>query len=231
MLRRDPHYNSLEVTSVSGAGGADGAPSSAGGAPPSAVAAVLAAVEEAEDGSLWVALKGPYYVGLYAMAAAANPLLAARARESVAQARQEREALAAVSGVPYGGHVMSGYAVWHVHPDRFDAARPAHGGVLYETQAAPVMSALDGDGNSFHAIDASPIVLRVSHEGDATELPLPADFAMSGPGVVATPDGSVWVCSLLHPNGTLLRFAPGATVPTRFEGFAPSGGVRRARTS
>lgn len=32
----------------------------------------------------------------------------------------------------------------------------------------------------------------------------------------------MWVCSLLHPNATLLRYPPGATTPQRVEAFAPA---------
>lgn len=169
------------------------------------------AVLEADDGSLLVALKGPYYVGLTALSSATNPSRGAKADAAAAR------------GVPYGGHVMSGYAVWRVHPDDYDTSRPAHGGELIDAPEAPVMSAIGGDGDSYHAIDSSPFVLRVRRsDGRASRLPLPAGFTMSGPGILATPDGSVWVCSLLHPNATLLRYRPGATAPERFEGFHPA---------
>ena len=177
------------------------------------------AVLEADDGTLLVALKGPYYVGLTALATATNAARGAKAEAAAAR------------GVPYGGHVMSGYAVWRVHPDEYDASLPAHGGELIDAPEAPVMSAIGGDGDSYHVIDSSPVVLRVRRSDGrasrASRLPLPAGFRMSGPGIVATPDGSVWVCSLLHPNATLLRFRRGATAPERFEGFHPA--LRPAR--
>ena len=121
-----------------------------------------------------------------------------------------------------------GHAVWHLVPSEYNASSfPARGGVLHPALPTPVMSAVDGKGNSFHAQDCSPSVMRIDPHGSITQIPVGLWFKSSGPGVVAAPDGSVWVCSLTRDDGLLLRFRPGTVVPDPFEQI---GALGRRRT-
>lgn len=121
-----------------------------------------------------------------------------------------------------------GHAVWHLLPSKYnESAFPGLGGELHAALPTPVMSAVDGRGNTFHAQDCSPHMLRVDRVGKATQVPVGLWFQASGPGTVAAPDGSVWVCSLTRDDGLLLRFRPGTVVPEPFEQLASLGGKRR----
>eukprot|EP00035_Acanthoeca_spectabilis_P011545 m.203618 g.203618 ORF g.203618 m.203618 type:complete len:186 (-) comp15373_c0_seq6:522-1079(-) len=115
-----------------------------------------------------------------------------------------------------------GHAVWHFSPKAYNhSAFPGLGGQLHPSLPTPVMSAVDGQGNTFHAQDCSPSVLRVDPAGVATQIPVHLWFNASGPGVVAAPDGSVWICSLTRDDGMLLRFRAGTLVPEPFVHLGP----------
>jgi hypothetical protein len=126
------------------------------------------------------------------------------------------------------------YAVWHVHPDNYNMAdEKAKGGKLYPCNETPVMIAVDGENNTFAALDASPSVLRIASNGASQEINVSdvgvrprnecnmagCSYTITGPGAVQSPDGSVWVCSLLRRDGQILRFLPGSSTPIPFEGF------------
>ena len=125
-----------------------------------------------------------------------------------------------------------GHAVWHVDPGKYDpAAFPGLGGALHPAMPTPVMSAVDGHGYTFHAQDCSPFLLRIDPDGAATQVPVGIWFKASGPGVVAAPDGSVWVCSLTKDDGLLLRFRPGTIVPEPFVQLTALGSSASASVS
>ena len=121
-----------------------------------------------------------------------------------------------------------GHAVWHLLPSAYnESAFPGLGGKLHAALPTPVMSAVDGRGNTFHAQDCSPSLLRIDPAGGETQVPVGLWFQASGPGTVAAPDGSVWVCSLTRDDGLLLRFRPGTVVPEPFEQLTHLGGGKR----
>lgn len=170
------------------------------------------AVREADDCSIWVALKGNTrnvpagpddvdYTELYDAMTVLDPRLPRNHTD--------------------------GHAVWHLSPAAYNRSNlPALGGRLVPAMPTPVMSAVDGLGNTFHAQDCTPSLLRVGADGSETQVPVGLWFKSSGPGVVAAPDGSVWVCSLTRDDGMLLRFRPGTVVPEPFD--HPGSGLSRS---
>lgn len=98
--------------------------------------------------------------------------------------------------------------------------------MLYPAGASPTMSAFDARGNAYHSIDREASVLRVdAATGQADSISLPSllnvsgtdydwDFTNgNGPGVVAGPDGSVWLTNLGAKHPWLVRFLPGSDEP------------------
>ena len=109
--------------------------------------------------------------------------------------------------------------MWRIHPDHYDEnAGPAYGGQLYEAQPKPVNCARDGTGRVIVAQDGSPAALRISADGTSAEQIAIPEVTMTGPGCVASPDGSVWLASIMcggsSPNGgdcgRAVRFHPGS---------------------
>uniref|UniRef100_A0A7S0JDR0 SMP-30/Gluconolactonase/LRE-like region domain-containing protein n=1 Tax=Calcidiscus leptoporus TaxID=127549 RepID=A0A7S0JDR0_9EUKA len=126
----------------------------------------------------------------------------------------------------------SAYAAWHVDPDAYDPDMYAHGGVLYEALPKPVNCAADGDGHVIVGQDASPSVLRISPDGTARQISV--ELHTTGPGVVAAPDGSVWIASIGSRNASLpetsgfaARFRRGSDVPELVRLGAPLANSRR----
>ena len=125
-----------------------------------------------------------------------------------------------------------GWAVWRIAPGDYDESKDANGGTLFKAQPTPGMSAIDNFGNSYHAQDKAPYVLRIAagadgfnlSTGDRVQIPLPNNKALAaqrqdsgylfnagGPSVVRDPAGGIWLCTLTMQRGWMLRFAPGAT--------------------
>jgi len=78
----------------------------------------------------------------------------------------------------------------------------------------PVNCARDGKGRIFVALDQSPFVLRIDIAGHALQIPAPKGFNTTGPGCVASPNGSVFVASLSPPaSSAVIRFRSGSDVP------------------
>eukprot|EP00040_Diaphanoeca_grandis_P019307 m.101893 g.101893 ORF g.101893 m.101893 type:complete len:564 (+) comp27361_c0_seq2:96-1787(+) len=113
-------------------------------------------------------------------------------------------------------NLTQGFAVWHVHPDQYNASTIERGGKLYPASAEPVMCALDGMNNTFCAQDNTSAVFHVAANGEQTpSIDVLPWSKISGPGAVMSPDGSVWVCALTE-NETLIRFRPGSITPEPF---------------
>jgi len=104
-------------------------------------------------------------------------------------------------------------AVWHIHPDKYDPSKYARGGVLYKAMSNPVNCAPDGTGQRvLIAQDSSRSVLRVDTSGDVVQIETPR-MLNTGPGMVAAPDGSVWVACHRCVGALVTRFRPGSDEP------------------
>lgn len=176
------------------------------------------AIREQADCSIWVALKG----NTRGLPAGVDDIDYTEIYDAMAVLNRS---------LPQVNH-SDGHAVWHVDPEKYDpAVFPGLGGSLHPAMPTPVMSAVDGQGYTFHAQDCSPYLLRVDPDGKATQVPVGIWFKASGPGVVAAPDGSVWVCSLTKDDGLLLRFRPGTIVPEPFVQLTALGAPASASAS
>ena len=116
-----------------------------------------------------------------------------------------------------------GYGVWHIDPLKYDESLPAHGGVLYEALPKPVNCALDGSGRVIIAQDVSPFAMTITTTGEVKQLAVP--HHTTGPGAVASPDGSVWLASIAADgelSGTATRFRPGSETAELVRFAAPS---------
>ena len=92
---------------------------------------------EAADCSVWVALKG------------ATRNVPAGADDT--DFTEMYDAMTVLDPTLPRNH-SDGHAVWHVPPARYNASSfPALGGTLHAALPTPVMSAVDGQGYSFHA--------------------------------------------------------------------------------
>ena len=94
-------------------------------------------VREAADCSIWVALKG----------ATRN----VPAGEEDVGYTEVYNAMTVLDPSLPRNH-SDGHAIWHLHPSRYNATVfPGLGGALHAAMPTPVMSAQDGQGNTFHA--------------------------------------------------------------------------------
>jgi hypothetical protein len=111
-----------------------------------------------------------------------------------------------------------GYAAWLINPEDYDenAADGAMGGQLFESLAKPVNCAADTKGRVIVGQDANAYVMSIDTSvspATAKQIALEASKTpTAGPGVVAAPDGSVWVACIMA-SGYINRFRPGSDVP------------------
>ena len=120
------------------------------------------------------------------------------------------------------------FAMWCVHPDRYDAALPACGGVLFASLPSPCMAAVDAQCRCWVAQDQASSLLvldpRAAAPPEARVLqlavPRPCDApplpTIIGPAIGTSPDGAVWF-GLLESSGAMVRADPKTMARTLYD--------------
>lgn len=118
----------------------------------------------------------------------------------------------------YRAKNVTSFAKWLINPDDYDEAAgdSAMGGVIFESLTHPVNCAVDGKGFVIVGQDSVPYVQRIQPPDGAANRARRGKDPVAGPGVVAAPDGSVWV-ACLKASGLVNRFPPGNAIPTVVE--------------